>query len=298
VVLARHVVLFTFPTLCTPILADEFDPWVQPARYELEYRVDPGPWEAAKPGSVRMWMPLPADNSHQRVRSKEIESPWPYRETQDSHANRFVYIEPGAKETGGGEVVLRCIVERLPFDGAEKTETRSGTSPDPQRYLTPQRHIPLAGRIRALAEQESRGLRTDAQKIRAFYDYVIRTMRYSKRGEGWGRGDALWACDARYGNCSDFHSLFIGMARSEGIPARFVIGFPIPVDKEEAEIAGYHCWAEVYGARAAPARGAAQLLHLSVRRSGRQTGEQSGVEGTRPAAIQFQGRRLTPSERF
>jgi transglutaminase-like putative cysteine protease len=74
----------------------------------------------------------------------------------------------------------------------------------------------------------------------------VRTMRYSKHGEGWGRGDALWACDTRYGNCTDFHSLLIGMARSQGIPARFVIGFPIPADKEEAEIAGYHCWAEVY----------------------------------------------------
>ncbi len=69
-------------------------------------------------------------------------------------------------------------------------------------------------------------------------------MRYEKTGTGWGRGDVLYACDAKKGNCTDFHSLFIAMARSQGIPAKFEIGFPLPADKNSGEIAGYHCWAE------------------------------------------------------
>jgi len=68
-------------------------------------------------------------------------------------------------------------------------------------------------------------------------------MRYSKEGTGWGRGDAVWACDSRYGNCSDFHSLFISLARSQKIPAKFEIGFPLPPKRGAGEIAGYHCWA-------------------------------------------------------
>ena len=37
------------------------------------------------------------------------------------------------------------------------------------------------------------------------------------------------------------------MARSQGIPARFEIGFPLPpADKHASEIAGYHCWAEFF----------------------------------------------------
>jgi transglutaminase-like putative cysteine protease len=51
------------------------------------------------------------------------------------------------------------------------------------------------------------------------------------------------------GNCTDFHSLFISMARSVGIPARFVIGAPIP-QGPEGTIAGYHCWAEFYSPQA------------------------------------------------
>ncbi len=71
-------------------------------------------------------------------------------------------------------------------------------------------------------------------------------MRYDKTGTGWGRGDVLYACDAKKGNCTDFHSLFIAMARSQGIPARFEIGFPLPAAKHASEIAGYHCWAEFF----------------------------------------------------
>jgi transglutaminase-like putative cysteine protease len=71
-------------------------------------------------------------------------------------------------------------------------------------------------------------------------------MKYDKSGTGWGHGDTLWACDSKHGNCTDFHSVFISMARAEKIPARFEIGFPLPSDKHSAEIPGYHCWAEFY----------------------------------------------------
>ena len=67
-----------------------------------------------------------------------------------------------------------------------------------------------------------------------------------KTGTGWGRGDALYACEARRGNCTDFHALVIGMARSVGIPARFAIGLPLPPGRGTGEVAGYHCWAELY----------------------------------------------------
>jgi hypothetical protein len=36
------------------------------------------------------------------------------------------------------------------------------------------------------------------------------------------------------------------MARFQGIPARFEIGFPLPPDKDSADIAGYHCWSDFY----------------------------------------------------
>ena len=83
-------------------------------------------------------------------------------------------------------------------------------------------------------------------QAKALYDNIVATVSYDKSGAGWGRGDALYACSARTGNCTDFHSLFIAEARSLGIPARFVMGFPVPDEGDTGTIGGYHCWAEFY----------------------------------------------------
>ena len=59
-------------------------------------------------------------------------------------------------------------------------------------------------------------------------------------------GDAVYACDASSGNCSDFHAYFIALARAIGIPARFAIGAAIPSERNDGGIDGYHCWAEFF----------------------------------------------------
>lgn len=70
-------------------------------------------------------------------------------------------------------------------------------------------------------------------------------MTYSKEGEKWGRGDFWYTCDYRKGNCTDYHSFFIGLSRSLKIPSFFEIGLSIPEGKE-GKIYGYHCWAYFY----------------------------------------------------
>jgi transglutaminase-like putative cysteine protease len=97
-------------------------------------------------------------------------------------------------------------------------------------------------RARALAPGE-----TAVVKIaRAAYDNVLDTLRYAKTpGTGWGHGSIAWACREGYGNCTDFHALFMNLCRARGIPTRFCMGCLIPPDAKGA-IAGYHCWAEFY----------------------------------------------------
>ena len=101
--------------------------------------------------------------------------------------------------------------------------------------------------------QKAKGLKADgvvgkktwAEEARAIYEDVIRRMSYDKTIPGWGRGDTARACLLGKGNCTDFHSLFVSLARASNIPAKFVIGFSIPKQKE-GEIDSYHCWAEFY----------------------------------------------------
>jgi transglutaminase-like putative cysteine protease len=217
--------------------------WTEKARYAFKYQVDFGQLRDLHVEQLRVWVPYPAENRDQKIVSVQIDSPWKYRTTRDDLGNRMLYLE--GTGVPSGPLTMRFVVERRPSHGVPGKNLVADTPSDPQRYLHPNKLIPLDGLIRQVAARQSKSLTTDPQKVRAFYDYVVKNMRYNKDGKGWGRGDAIWACTNKRGNCTDFHSLFIGMARSQGIPARFIIGFPIP-DSAEGTIPGYHCWAQYY----------------------------------------------------
>jgi len=114
------------------------------------------------------------------------------------------------------------------------------------RYLAADRLIPIDGKIAQEARVVAGGIDSPLKQVRRIYDHIVDTLTYDKSGIGWGRGDALYACDIRRGNCTDFHSLFIAQTRALNIPARFIMGLPLPINKAEGSIPGYHCWAEFY----------------------------------------------------
>jgi transglutaminase-like putative cysteine protease len=227
-----------------PSGADGFDRWSDDALYEFEYRVSLGAIGSSDGQRGRLWVPMPADTRDQAVLSVVVESPLPHTEHRDALGNRIAYLD-WEGEPPASEIVFRYTVKRKPSSGIP-ADAVSTPYDEPARYLQPTKKIPLDGVIAQLGAQQARGQTSDASKIRALYDYVYSNMRYAKEGTGWGQGDAVWACTEKYGNCTDFHSLFMGMARSQGIPARFEIGFPIPHDRSEAAIGGYHCWAQAW----------------------------------------------------
>jgi transglutaminase-like putative cysteine protease len=200
----------------------------------------------------RIWIPLPQSDSYQAISELKIESPFPYAMHRDSeYGNEYLYLEvPAAKIAGPAEVRFNFQVtrqeHRVALGAHPIAAYGAADSGDLHRFLQPDRRVPLQGIIGELSAQETRGIQDPLAKARAIYNYVIATMRYDKSGTGWGNGDAIWACTAKRGNCTDFHSLFIGMMRAAGIPARFEIGFPLPADQHAGTIPGYHCWAQFY----------------------------------------------------
>ncbi len=205
-------------------------------------------------GKLRLWIPVPRSDRSQDVSVVNISAPVPFsRHREPEYGNEYVYLEVSAPRMAEPvEVVTRFCVTRRETRALLEPQVRTASvasleSPAVlQRFLAPDRLVPLNGIIAELSRQETAGLKSPLEKARAIYDYVTNTMRYDKSGQGWGRGDAVWACQSKRGNCTDFHSLFIGMMRAAGIPARFEIGFPLPPDKREGAIGGYHCWAQFY----------------------------------------------------
>ena len=65
-------------------------------------------------------------------------------------------------------------------------------------------------------------------------------------GYTFGYGNSKYACQVGVGNCTDYHSYFMSLCRTMDVPARFHMGFPIPNNKPEGKIGGYHCWSDFY----------------------------------------------------
>lgn len=200
------------------------------------------------PGEMKLWLPIAVSNEQQKVKIVKVVATVPLeakKEAEYGNSLMFARLQGPAK---GLEVEVQYevsrFVERGNLDGSGKV--RLASSGELARFMAPDRLVPLSERIRNLAADITKGKTTPVAKARAIYDYTVENLTYDKSGTGWGMGDINHACDVKRGNCTDFHALFTGLCRANGIPARFVIGFSIPEGKKEGEVAGYHCWAEFY----------------------------------------------------
>jgi transglutaminase-like putative cysteine protease len=192
--------------------------------------------------TLEAWVPLPQTDSNQTIHQISIVAPVPVTIGRES---RFGNQSVRARIDGPkAPVQITLVIEATRRENSGRHEPLSDE--DRRTYLAPEPLVPLDGPIHELAVAATKGLTTDLEKARAIYQKVTGMLTYDKSGTGWGRGDALYACDAKRGNCTDFHALLIGMARSVGIPARFAIGLPLPESQQSGEIPGYHCWAELY----------------------------------------------------
>ncbi len=192
--------------------------------------------------TAKIWLPLAQSDEWQTVEILSLETPASHRTLTDPmHGNKVLYLE-AQPEHGGEQIEIRYMVhrkEQSPYVVAEDSESL-------RKHLQPERLVPLTEQFRKIAREATREARTDLMRARELYNHVFEELRYQRYGDGWGLGDAVYACDAGSGNCTDFHSFFIALARSIDIPARFIMGVAIPSERNEGGVDGYHCWAEFY----------------------------------------------------
>lgn len=211
------------------------------------------PAQPAGVGPIDVFVPLAPSDSHQDVLRRELKASIPGQEkTESRYGNRFWHGHVDRSDGNPITVEVNYLVRRHVFH-KERLAMTGTTVDSPEEHkelalwLGSDRLVPVAGplidKVRADIPWTDR---SQLGRARAIYDYVIDHMEYKKVGTGWGNGDTFWACSARYGNCTDFHALFISLARAEGIPSRFEIGFPVPDDRSSGVIEGYHCWSEFH----------------------------------------------------
>lgn len=190
------------------------------------------------PGALaRIWLPVARSNRHQQVEIDSLDLPGEPRFTiEQRYGNQLLYTEARADDEGRIPLSVVYSVRRtevLPGTGAQLDDSQR------QLFLQANAMVPVGADVVQQLGGGHAGI--DAREL---YDLVDDQVAYDKPAGGdWGRGDALWVCESGYGNCTDFHSLFIALCRSHEIPARFEMGFALPRGVGSGTVGGYHCWA-------------------------------------------------------
>jgi transglutaminase-like putative cysteine protease len=218
-------------------------------RYTYEARFTP----PAGAKVVELWLPLPREED-QRVLDVELAgSGHPTVVRLSPSGDRAAYVR---LESPNGLVTIaeKATVARQEVRVVADRSRARLAEIDPVAYASELASTPVIqvnDEIRKIAKHETAGKDTVVAKARALYDWVFDHMQYDKSVPGWGLGDIPYCLKVGKGNCTDFHTLFIALARTSGIPARWSIGFPVAYAdgkpaSEPQQVAGYHCWAEFY----------------------------------------------------
>jgi transglutaminase-like putative cysteine protease len=117
--------------------------------------------------------------------------------------------------------------------------------------------MPTDGIVWDTAQQATQGAKTDVEKVRALYDWVVANTYREPKVRGCGVGDikSMLETGNLGGKCGDINALFVGLCRASGVPARDLYGIRlVPSAFGYRELGGnpaklqsaQHCRAEVF----------------------------------------------------
>jgi transglutaminase-like putative cysteine protease len=140
---------------------------------------------------------------------------------------------------------------------APRRGAESGTRAELEHFLRPTKLLPTDGIVKATASEITRGAKTDVEKARAIYEWIVDNTFRNPKTPGCGVGDIRFMLESGYlgGKCADLNALYVGLARAAGLPARDVYGIRVAKSEmgykslgasSENVTKAQHCRAEVY----------------------------------------------------
>ena len=184
--------------------------------------------------SLELDIPIPVSSSYQEVQAggqSFIDGQGnPYIQiSESSPSNPFTYSKSIFVRTDKRDTTSLPESFQVPQSLAQYLQPSSLTQSDDSR-------------IKALAEGITAGAQTPFEKISKLAIYVNTNMTYDTSVAGQSP-DAIWIMQNRRGVCTEYSRLFVALARSMGIPARFAEGY---VYSQDFKSWMGHTWAEAY----------------------------------------------------
>jgi transglutaminase-like putative cysteine protease len=126
------------------------------------------------------------------------------------------------------------------------------------KFTGPTELMPTDGAVKDLSSSivKEAGAKTDIEKARALYEWIVENTYRDGKVRGCGTGDVKFMIENKAwgGKCADLNALYVTLARAEGLPARDVYGVRVAdsalgyksLGKSGDITRAQHCRAEVY----------------------------------------------------
>ncbi|MGA8674248.1 MAG: hypothetical protein WB621_03520, partial [Candidatus Acidiferrales bacterium] len=111
---------------------------------------------------LRLWIPLPYEETYQSVSDLKIESPFSYHiEREKQYGNRYAYIVVSAAKAQAPFDIrvsfhIQRFEHRVSLDGKNEPPDRPAIATT--RFLQPDRLVPINGVIENISQQETQGV--------------------------------------------------------------------------------------------------------------------------------------------
>jgi transglutaminase-like putative cysteine protease len=229
----------TFLKSATAVAAAQSLPWSAWAeagwrRFEVITRVE----IVDAFGVARAWVPLPleADTPWQ----KAIDNTWSGNaarasvEHDGTYGLAMLYAEWSEREMNPViEVTSRFMTRDRAVDISSRPADVDLTAADRRFFTAPTELIPTDGIVRKTALEITRGAKTDVEKARAIYEWIVDNTFRDPKTRGCGVGDVKSMLESGHlgGKCADLSALFVGLARAAELPARDIYGVRVAPSK-------------------------------------------------------------------
>lgn len=221
--------------------------------FDLTYTIDLSAHHAAG----RIWLPLPGNaGDYQRV----VSTHWQAGTADAALYWDAVYQAPiftAQTEGAGQNITVTAQVATRDRSRAPAGHALRDTG-EAALYLQPTAHMPVDGIVAETSAKIVKGLNSPDARARAIYDWVVdNTFREpTTRGCGLGNIRTMLETGNLGGKCADINSLFVGLARAAGIPAREMYGVRV-AESSQFKCLGkagdiskaQHCRAEYFSPR-------------------------------------------------
>jgi transglutaminase-like putative cysteine protease len=194
----------------------------------------------------------PLDDASQVCRSFELKTDpaTVMREYVDFYGNMVHYFDITA---GHERLMIEAVSEVETTPNASRPEVpkvppsaETAEQEHAAEFLVGSHYVPLDVSVWKEAQDALHEGRSDVwSEVRRISRHVYTSFAYKPRSTGV----ATLATDAiklRAGVCQDFAHVAIGMCRTSGIPARYVSGYFIKVERRPGEEEASHAWIEAY----------------------------------------------------